>query len=336
MVSDPIRPPPLRARSLQSTVDTPHGSVASTNTRSSFSPASGILTGVSAKPTRARSVAIAWVAAAYVTALVAAYCTWIYCPGGTLERTAAADVVATLVVFAYSRVFRNSSFYDPYWSVKPIVLMTHFWLLPESEGGVFVRQLLITLLATAYGIRLTYNWLRGWTGLDHEDWRYVDLRAKSGKAFFFVDLMGIHMFPTAQVFLGCLPAYLAMRSSAPLGPLDAAAALLTGGAILIQATADNQLRRFVLSKPEPGTIFATGLWAKSRHPNYLGEILLWWGFALFALGTDPRWWALLGAVTITVMFVVVSVPMIDKRSLARRPGYAEHMKKVPTFVPRPW
>jgi len=291
---------------------------------------------VTTPPQRTRAVAVAWVIAAYITALVAAYFTWTRVPGSVLERTAAADVVATAVVFIYSRIFDNSSFYDPYWSVKPMVLTAHFWLLPESDGGVFARQLIITLLAWAYGVRLTHNWLRGWTGLDHEDWRYVDLRRKSGKAFFVVDLLGIHMFPTVQVFLGCLAAYLAMRSPVPLGPLDALGAVVTGGAILLQGTADNQLRAFVLSKPEPGTILKTGLWARSRHPNYLGEMMLWWGLALFALGTDPQWWGFVGAATITVMFVVVSVPMIDKRSLERRPGYAEHMKRVPTFIPRPW
>jgi steroid 5-alpha reductase family enzyme len=81
----------------------------------------------------------------------------------------------------------------------------------------------------------------------------------------------------------------------------------------------------------------TGLWAFSRHPNYLGELSFWWGLYLFALAADPSWWwAIAGAVSITLLFVFLSVPLLDRRSLGRRPQYREHMKRVPALFPNPF
>jgi steroid 5-alpha reductase family enzyme len=83
-----------------------------------------------------------------------------------------------------------------------------------------------------------------------------------------------------------------------------------------------------------GQIMRQGLWAYSRHPNYFGEILFWWGLFLFVLATNWYfWWTVIGPLLITILFLVVSVPLMDKRSLADRPGYAEHMKKVSSLIP---
>src|SRR6185369_17539243 len=102
--------------------------------------------------------------------------------------------------------------------------------------------------------------------------------------------------------------------------------LVAGLAIYIEATADAQLRAFRSGGHEPGRLLDVGLWAYCRHPNYLGEISFWWG--LFALGVaaEPSawWWLLPGPLWITAMFVFISVPLIDRRSLERRPGFAEH------------
>jgi steroid 5-alpha reductase family enzyme len=77
------------------------------------------------------------------------------------------------------------------------------------------------------------------------------------------------------------------------------------------------------------------LWARCRHPNYLGEISFWWGLYLFGLAGDRHAWAwtLVGPLWITIMFATISIPLIDRRSLARRPGYAEHIRRIPALLP---
>jgi len=125
----------------------------------------------------------------------------------------------------------------------------------------------------------------------------------------------------------------ALTSARPLGPLDAVAAAVTAGALAIETVADEQLRAFRARGPGD-EIMAEGIWAWSRHPNYLGEMGFWWGLFLFALAASPdAWWTGVGAVAITAMFAFFSVPMLDKRSCERRPAYAEHMKRVPAVLP---
>ena len=286
-------------------------------------------------PSLARAFALC--ALAYVLALVAALGTgsWLG-DRDPLLVVAVADVAATLVVFAFSFACDNSSFYDPYWSVAPIPIAVYFAVHPLATGDP-IRRALVVVLVAAYGARLTWNWARGWHGLAHEDWRYVDLRQKTGRAYWLVSLLGLHLMPTAMVLAGCLALRAAFFvGTRPFGALDVVAALVTAGAVLIEGTADNQLRAFRLAAPPPGSTLEAGLWRYSRHPNYFGEVSFWWGLALFAVASGavvPL--AFAGALAITALFLFVSIPMIDKRMLSRRPDYRERMRRVSPLVPLP-
>jgi steroid 5-alpha reductase family enzyme len=277
---------------------------------------------------------------AYVAALFAALAVGHALTGAhPLLVALAADLAATLVVFAFSLALDNSSMYDPYWSVAPLPLAVYFALQPQrSLGDLGVRAWLSLALVGVWAVRLTYNFWRGWRGLAHEDWRYVDLRNKTGRAYWLVSLLGIHVFPTVMVFGGCLPLYAALAPGArPLHLLDALAAAVTLLAIVIEAVADAQLRRFRLRRDRaPDEIMAEGLWAWSRHPNYFGEMAFWWGLWMFALAAGPgHAWTGVGALAITLMFQLVSLRLLDTRMLARRPAYAERMRRVRAFLPFP-
>lgn len=280
-----------------------------------------------------RARAFAWVVATYALATAVALAAgWLVAPSHPLVVAGVADAAATLVVFAASVRFDNSSFYDAYWSVAPLGLGAYFVAL--APGGPSARALLALALVTAWGVRLTLNWARGWQGLSHEDWRYRDLRASSGRAYWLVSFFGIHFFPTALTFAGSLSLLPITRSAAALGPLDVAGALVTLGATALEALADEQLRAH--RERGGGGICVDGVWAYVRHPNYLGEIGVWVGLSLMALGAEPgSLWVLAGPASMIALFVFVSVPLAEKRALARRPGFAEHMRRVPALVPWP-
>ena len=280
--------------------------------------------------------AFSWVVFAYIAAGAVALATGRLSPfDDAIAVAAAADVAATVTIFAFSLAFRNSSFYDAYWSVAPPVILG-YWILSAGNPEIdILRRGACVSLVAIWAVRLTYNWARGWQGLSHQDWRYADIEAKTGPWYWAVSFIGIHMFPTVVVFLGCLPIYSVLTvGSRPFGALDAAAVLVTGTAIALEAAADQQLRTFVTTRRSRSELLASGLWAWSRHPNYLGEILFWWGIFLFGLAADPSsWWTGVGALSITIMFRFVSLPLIETRMLANKPDYKAQIERTNLLVP---
>ncbi|MCB9664405.1 MAG: DUF1295 domain-containing protein [Alphaproteobacteria bacterium] len=250
-------------------------------------------------------------------------------------RAGLADLVATLVVFAFSLAFRNASLYDPYWSVAPIALVA-YWTVAASGEGVLLRQAMVMGVVAFWGTRLTTNWAIGWGGLDHEDWRYLQLRQRTGFAYPLVNLLGIHLMPTVLVFAALWPAYEAVTAPTPIGLLDGVAFAVTAGATVLEGMADKQLHAFQARHPPAHAYIDEGLWRWSRHPNYLGEILFWWGLWLFAVAVgDEHAVTCVGALGIALLFRFASIPMMERRLLERRPSYAEQIARVPMLFPRP-
>lgn len=276
------------------------------------------------------------VIAAYVLAGIAALCTGIlFRAQPPIVVIGLADLAATMVVFIFSIITNNSSMYDPYWSVAPIPIAL-FWLLqPGSNGFASVRHVLIFVLLCLWAIRLTTNWTMQWRGLGHEDWRYRDIRKQTGFFYWPVSFLGIHLMPTVLVFLGCLalwPTLSDHRTS--LMWLDIIAGLVMLTAVLIEGTADVQMRRF---RRQPGAaerVIPPGLWSVSRHPNYFGEVLFWWGLYLFVpLAYPSFWWVIVGPLAILLLFLGTSIPLMERHLLARHPAYTEYQKRVSRFFP---
>ena len=159
--------------------------------------------------TKGRSLAIVTVAYVIAVAVGLAWLLWGPTTGRLWLDTLIADVLATLVVFAFSRAYRNSSFYDAYWSVIPPLLLFYWW----SQGdGDTLRTWLIAVLVVVWAVRLTANWVYAFPGLHHEDWRYPMFRDRAGRFEFAADLVAIHLIPTLQVFLGMIPVYVAVTT----------------------------------------------------------------------------------------------------------------------------
>lgn len=244
-----------------------------------------------------------------------------------------ADLVGTLLIFGFSVHASNSSLYDPYWSVVPIYIAVWWW-----AGSTDWQSILLLMTIFLWGGRLTYNFLRGWPGIEHEDWRYADFRKKVGGWYWPLSFFGFHLMPTLVVFAGMLPVWYAfsttqtMSLGANLGIV--AGAIISIGATILEATADEQLKIFRDYRTDPAAILDTGVWSWCRHPNYLGEILFWWGLWLIGVSANSdALWTAIGPLSITVLFVVISIPLIDARMIAKRPHYVDHIKHMPALVP---
>src|SRR5581483_4482964 len=144
-----------------------------------------------------RGVGFAVVSATYVLAGAVGWAV-AQLDGHRLAVTFAADVAATVVVFLCLMLVANSSLYDPYWSVAPPVIVAA-WI---GDGADRTRQVVVLTLVLVWAVRLTANWAWSWRGLNHEDWRYVQLREQTrGRVpWWLVSLTGIQLMPTLVVF----------------------------------------------------------------------------------------------------------------------------------------
>lgn len=282
---------------------------------------------------RSTGLAIVW--ASYLWTLVAAVTIGSLLPiESPLIKAGVVDLIATVMIFVISVIFDNSSVYDPYWSAAPVVI-TGYWVWRASGGSdVEPRAGIVFSLVAIWGIRLTWNFLAHWRGLDHEDWRYAAYRKNGRSSYWTTSLFGFHLVPTCIVFAGCVPVYFACSGGREMGVVDNLAIGVTATAILIEAVADAQMRAFCATGESDGTTFRSGLWAVSRHPNYFGEILFWWGLYLFSLGAGPQhWWTVFGPVAVTVLFLAVSLPLIETRMRHRRGDYERVQNEISGLVP---
>ena len=281
-----------------------------------------------------RSLSIAIIAAVYAVAAWAGFLVFGWAAAAMAELWALllADAVATVITWFFGLVFRNVSVYDPYWSVAPPVMFTA-WAVYK---GCFTLPVVLLLIAVWYwGIRLTGNWAYTFKGLDHEDWRYTRYReTQSPLVFHLINFFGLNMMPTLLVFACMLPGFGLFDAS---GAGAASANWLTWlgfivclSSATIQLVADTQIHRF--RNAHPGQYCNVGLWKHGRHPNYFGEVQMWWGVWLMYASLRGIDWLILAPVAMTALFLFISIPMMERRQLEHKPGYSEYRKQTRMLI----
>ena len=235
-------------------------------------------------------------------------------------------VSATLIIFLFSNVHKNSSIYDPFWHVAPIPIV--FYIAKQSSLPTLELNLVLGAFLF-WALRLTYNWYLNWNNLDHEDFRYIDLKNNNKFMAFINDLFGIHLIPTIIVNVSLYPIYVALTAES-LNELVYVGFILIIIAVVIQYISDDQMRKFRKDASNLGKTMKYGLWKYSRHPNYLGEVSFWFGIYVFALASGlTTIWLLACPIVMLALFIFISCPMMDNRSLKRRSDYKEYMDKTP-------
>jgi steroid 5-alpha reductase family enzyme len=237
-----------------------------------------------------------------------------------------------VALWLVSIVRRDASLVDPWWSIGFLVIAAHSaWV----TGFTPAKALLLGAVCL-WAVRLWWHLLARSVGKP-EDPRYAAFRAKYGaERYWWISLFQVFLLQAVLLWVISAPLQLAEAAPAPgpIGPLHIAAAGLFLVGFTFEAIADRQLQRFRDDPASRGQVLDRGLWRLSRHPNYFGEAVLWWGFGLFALDQPWGWLALLGPALMTFMLVRVSgVTMLDEHLLKSRPGYADYLRRTPAFVP---
>jgi len=261
---------------------------------------------------------------------------------------------SAFLCFVLGEITRNNSQVDKIWSILPFV---YCWIV-AVKGGMQPRLVVMAVLATLWGIRLTFNFarkgaykLKFWEG--EEDYRWQVLRStppfNKRTVWFVFDLFFISIYQNALILMLTFPALVCMNTTIPFGWVDAVAAVLMFGFIVYETVADEQQWKFQTKKwamikdgkkleelpPPYNKGFNTiGLWNVSRHPNYMAEQAIWASLYIFSIGAGMGVfnWSMIGALLLVVLFSG-STSLAEGISSDKYPEYADYCKKVNKFFP---
>lgn len=235
------------------------------------------------------------------------------------------------MLWLVSLALKDSSIVDIFWGIGFIIIA---WLtFTVSQQGYLPRQLLVAVLVTIWGLRLALH-----IGIRNrgrpEDFRYAKWRKESGPRWWWMSFFKVFLLQGFLMWIVSTPIVAAMTSGFPaiLSPFDMTGVFLWGIGLVFESIADLQLKRFKAEKSNRGKVLTTGLWKYTRHPNYFGEAVLWWGYYTIALAAG-RWWTIFSPILMTFLLLKISGVAMLERSIGSRPGYKAYMEKTNAFVP---
>jgi steroid 5-alpha reductase family enzyme len=245
----------------------------------------------------------------------------------------AAIVLLFTGLWVVSVILKNSSIVDMWWG--PGILLIGLTYFMTTSGAPGRARMVVSLLAL-WAIRLA--WHIGARNIGHgEDFRYAKWRQERGASWWWFSYFKVFVLQSVIAWIISMPLYFAIAPATPPGltPFDVAGAIVFAIGFLFEAVGDEQLRRFKAEQANEGRVLDTGLWRYTRHPNYFGEALLWWGFGVFALSTGS-YLGLVGPAIMTWLLIRVSgVSLLERTLKTTKPGYAEYIQRTSAFVPMP-
>lgn len=238
---------------------------------------------------------------------------------------------AMLLLWLVSLARHDASIVDIFWG-PGFVLVAAAAL---TMGGGEPRRVLVMLLVLVWGGRLGLHIYR--RNRDKgEDFRYRAMRLHQGERFWLVSLFTVFGLQGVLLWIIAQPlaAVILLEGPARWTAWDAGGLALWVIGFTIEAVGDEQLRRFRADPASAGKVMRSGLWAWTRHPNYFGDAVQWWGFFAFALNVPGGAWTIFSPLLMTFLLVRVSgVAMLDRALIGRKPGYADYVGNTSAFIP---
>ncbi|UCG13191.1 MAG: DUF1295 domain-containing protein [Deltaproteobacteria bacterium] len=235
-------------------------------------------------------------------------------------------------IWLLSLVKRDASIVDVFWGLGFVLVA---WLTFFETDGYLGRKVLIATLTTLWGLRLAlYILIRNWG--HGEDRRYQVWRAQYGARFWWVSLFTVFGLQGVFLWIISLVLQVGQISAVPsrLVILDLLGMIVWTVGFMFETVGDWQLYRFKANPENKGRVMNKGLWAYTRHPNYFGESLVWWGLFMITLATPGSTWVVISPVLITVLLLKVSgVTLLEKTMVDTRPEYQGYIKTTSPFVP---
>lgn len=244
----------------------------------------------------------------------------------------AALVAMTLLVWVSSLVRKDAGIIDLFWSLTFIVTTIVFALTTDAEPGL--RTSLTLILVSVWGLRLSgYLTLRNWG--EPEDYRYQRMRERGGPNWPYKSLITVFWGQAVLAWIVSAPLLAAVDGSRDLGVLAYLGIGVWAVGLFFEAVGDWQLSYFKRDAANKGKVLDSGLWRYTRHPNYFGDFMVWWG--LFLVAADAGgWWSVYGPIVMSVLLMRVSgVTLLERKLVRSRSGYAEYVSSTNAFFPGP-
>lgn len=242
---------------------------------------------------------------------------------------AVAIIVAGL--WLLSLALRNASIVDIFWGCGFVLVA---WTSLACSGRVEVRPLVMTLLVTVWGLRLA-GYL-AWRNVGKpEDYRYVAMREKHRNRFAIVSLFTVFGLQGLLMWIISLPIQVGISQADSWQLWRYLGVLLWLTGLFFEAVGDYQLARFKSNPANRGRVMNRGLWRYTRHPNYFGDFLVWWGLYVVAAESGSWWWTIIGPLLMSFLLIRVSgVRLLESSLRARVAGYEEYVRDTSAFFPR--
>lgn len=243
-------------------------------------------------------------------------------------------VIASVLglLWLVSLLRRDASIVDIFWGLGFVLVA---WMSIGMSGQPSARALLLTLLVSIWGLRLAgYLAWRNWG--KPEDYRYVAMRQRQGRYFPLVSLFSVFGLQGLLLWIISLPLQLGIAQSPDWSPLAAVGVVLWSAGLFFEAVGDYQLASFKANPRNHGHVMNRGLWRYTRHPNYFGDFLVWWGFYLVAAQAGSWWWTIIGPLLMSFLLIRVSgVRLLESSLRSRVSGYEAYVRNTSSFLPLP-
>lgn len=232
--------------------------------------------------------------------------------------------------FLVSLIKRRNDVADVAWGLGFVLLAWTSFFLSGRSG---TRGILIGILVSTWGLRLAWHIHARHRGKP-EDFRYMAWRREWGRWFYARSYAQVYLLQGALLFLVSLPVLIINRStSGTFGLLNGFGVCVWMCGFIFESVGDAELAQFTKNPVNRGKILQNGLWRYTRHPNYFGEVVQWWGIWLVAVGVPGGWFGIIGPLTITFLILKVSgIPMLEKK-MAENPDFAEYKRRTNVFLP---
>jgi steroid 5-alpha reductase family enzyme len=238
-----------------------------------------------------------------------------------------------LMLWVVGTLRRDVSLVDVYWGLGFLVVAG---LSAAMNRPVNVRTAVMLALVAIWGVRLAGFLLwRKWG--EPEDHRYRAMREQHGARFWWVSLFTVFLLQGLLMWVIAIPLQVVAASHANSFPslTDLLGLSLWLIGFFFEAVGDAQLARFKSRPENRGRVMDRGLWRYTRHPNYFGEFLMWWGLFLLCVSAGGAWTGFSPLVMTVLLLKVSGVTLLESTITERRPEYAEYQRRTSSFVPRP-